>query len=100
MTILPNPVGDLTLAARATPSDQAMLQRTGTESVVLDLRSEQYFGLNEVGTRIFELLALDPELQTAFQVLLGEFDVAPEQLQQDLLELVSQLVHAGLVTLD
>ena len=100
MTILPNPAGDLTLAARATPTDQAMLQRTGTESILLDLRSEQYFGLNEVGTRIFELLALDPELQAAFAVLLAEFDVAPEQLQQDLLELVSKLAHAGLVTLD
>ena len=100
MTILPDPAADLTLAARATPTDQAMLQRTGCESVLLDLRSEQYFGLNEVGTRIFELLAIDPGLQAAFAVLLGEFDVAPEQLQQDLLELVSKLAHAGLVTLD
>ena len=79
---------------------QARLQRTGTESILLDLRSEQYFGLNEVGTRIFELLALDPSLQATFAALLVEFDVAPQQLQQDLLELIGKLAHAGLVTLD
>lgn len=100
MTILPAPFADLTLAARATPTEQAMLQRTGAESVLLDLRSEQYFGLNEVGTRIFELLSVDPSLQAAFAALLLEFDVAPQQLQQDLLELISKLAHAGLVTLD
>ena len=100
MTILPAPFTDLTLAARATPTEQAMLQRTGAESVLLDLRSEQYFGLNEVGTRIFELLSVDPSLQAAFATLLLEFDVAPQQLQQDLLELISKLAHAGLVTLD
>lgn len=100
MTNLPDPAADLTLASRATPTDQAMLQRTGTESIVLDLHSEQYFGLNEVGTRIFELLALDPSLQPTFAALLTEFDVAPEQLQQDLLDLVGKLAHAGLVTLD
>lgn len=100
MTILSQPPADLTLAARATPSDQAMLQRTGTEAIVLDLRSEQYFGLNEVGTRVFELLTLDPSLQATFAALLTEFDVAPPQLQHDLLDLIGKLAHAGLVTLD
>lgn len=91
---------NLTLQARAIPSDQVMLQRAGTESVLLDLASEHYFGLNEVGTRIWELLLLDPSLRNTLDILLAEFDVAPEKLEQDLLSLTNDLAHAGLVTLE
>ena len=90
----------LTLACRARPSSQARLQQTGDEAVLLDLASEHYFGLNAVGTRVWRLLEQDPDVQAAFATLLTEYDVAPEQLERDLLVLLEQLSQAGLVTVD
>ena len=68
------------------------------ETVILDLKSESYFGLDEVGTRIWQLLQENGDLQQTFNVMLNEFDVDAEQLQQDLNDLVGKLEDAGLVT--
>lgn len=76
------------------------MQVTGSESVLLDLRSERYFGLNAVGTRVWQLLGQDPSLEAAHQVLLQEYEVAADQLASDVLTLVRQLADAGLLTLD
>ncbi len=96
---MPTPISTPTLACRVQPSPQVLLQQTGSEAIVLDLASEHYFGLNEVGTRLWQLLALNPDLGAAHRTLLGEYDVPAERLEQDLIALVGQLTDAGLVTL-
>ena len=95
-----SPIPAPTLACRVQPSPQAMLQITGDEAILLDLRSEHYFGLDPVGTRLWQLLSVDPELGAAHGALLAEYDVTAERLEQDLLALVAQLADAGLVTVD
>jgi hypothetical protein len=76
------------------------IQATGDEAVLLDLASERYFGLNAVGARTWQLLSTDPSAEAAFNTLLGEYEVAPAQLEHDLLVLLKQLADDGLVTLD
>lgn len=87
----------ITLAHHAQPNDDVLFQEVGGEAVLLNLGSESYFGLNEVGTRIWELLSEDSLLQRAFDVLRDEYDATPEQLQSDLLTLVDEMAKAGLV---
>ncbi len=86
-----------TLQNHATPSADVLFQEVGGEAVLLSLASEQYFGLNPVGTRIWQLLGRDSSLQAAFDVLCGEWEIEPARLQDDLLSLVAQLADAGLV---
>lgn len=88
-----------TLAHRAQPSSEVLVQEVGGEAVLLDLASERYFGLDEVGTRIWQLLADDPALARVHATLCSEFQAEPARIQADLLELVSQLSAAGLVEL-
>ena len=90
----------LTLARNAHPSHNALCQVTGDEAVILDMASEQYFGLDRVGRRVWELLSVDSSLEATHQTLLAEFDVDAERMEHDLLALVGQLSDAGLVTLD
>lgn len=90
---------EITLACRVHPSPDALIQPTGSEAIVLDIASERYFGLNAVGTRLWALLASDPHLEQAHRRLLDEYDVAPEQLEDDLIAVVGQLADAGLVTI-
>jgi hypothetical protein len=67
------------------------------ESVLLNLESERYFGLDATGTRMWELVTTEPNIAAAFEKLLSEFDVEPEPLQSHLNELLSRLVENGLL---
>lgn len=87
----------VTLAQRAEPSSDVLFQQVAGESVLLDTASEQYFGLNAVGTRVWQLLASDQTLRAAHAELCREYETAPDELERDLLALVEKLAQAGLV---
>ena len=97
MTASPHRV---TLEDRAQCSGEVLVQEVGGEAVLLDLASERYFGLDPIGTRIWALLAPAPVLQQVHASLCAEFDADPAQIGDDLLQLVSELVAAGLLKLD
>ena len=67
------------------------------EAVLLNLASERYFGLDETGTRMWQLATSAPNLDAAYQELLAEYDVAPELLRDNLTKLVTELVDNGLL---
>lgn len=90
----------VTLANRVQRSDEVLMQEVGDEVVLLDLASERYFGLDPVGTRIWQLIADGAELSRVHTELCAEFEAEPEHIQEDLLELVRQLSAAGLVRID
>jgi hypothetical protein len=69
------------------------------ELVLLNYDSETYFGLDEVGTRIWEVLRDAPTIEAGITELLDEFDVASEQLRTDVERLLRQLIDGGLVEL-
>ncbi len=68
------------------------------ETVLLNLESGQYFGLNAVGTRIWQLLGELGRPRPVVDALLDEFDVPPATLESDVLGLLEQLIANGLVT--
>ncbi len=74
-------------------------QEVSGETVILDLNSEHYFGLDEVGTRIWQLIEEKGELQAVFDQMLAEYEVEEAQLLEDLGALVRQVADIGLVTL-
>jgi uncharacterized protein YjbK len=67
------------------------------ESVILSLDNETYYGLDDVGTRMWLQLTTQPTVQDAYNALLHEYEVEPDELQNDLARLVSELVAAGLL---
>jgi hypothetical protein len=77
-----------------------MFQDIGGEGVILDLATSSYFGLDEVGVRLWQLLQADPRLQVAYEVLLMEYEVEASQLEQDLVKLIGQFIDAGLATVE
>lgn len=97
MTASPAPV---TLAHRVTTSDEVLAQEVGDEVVLLDLAGERYFGLDPVGTRIWNLLPDSADLTGVLTQLCAEFNAPREQIETDLLALVAALREAGLVTVD
>ena len=80
-------------------SDQVLVQQVQEEMVLLDLASNQYFGLDPVGTRIWTLLAEGCDLAAVRATLLAEYDVTAAVLDPDLVALLEALADAGLVRL-
>lgn len=89
----------MTLASRVRVSPEVLLQEIGGEAVLLDTASEQYFGLDPIGTRIWRLLDSGANLRAAHAILLAEYDVPAEQLKHDMIALIGQLANAGLITI-
>lgn len=87
------------LSQRVTVADNVLVRELEGESIVLDLSNENYYGLDEIGTKMWQTLASMHTIQDAYNALLQEYDVEPEQLRQDLEDLVAQLVENGLLIL-
>jgi len=81
-------------------SPDVISQEVSGETVLLDLESENYFGLDEVGTRIWQLIKETNDLKAIYDTLLTEYDVKEERLQQDLDTLLSEISGLGLITLE
>ncbi len=87
------------LACEAKISPEVLFRELAGEAVLLDLKSQRYFGLDEVGTRIWQLL--DERRQTGglLEALLDEFDVEEARLRRDLRAFLHRLTDAGLIEL-
>ena len=83
---------------KITISKEALSQEVNGETVILDLKSESYFGLDEVGTRIWQLLQENGDLQQTFDVMLDEFDVDADTLASDMKNLIDDLIDKGLIS--
>ena len=81
-------------------SPDVVSQKVSEETVLLDLESENYFGLDEVGTRIWQLIKETNELQSIFDTLLEEYDISEARLQLDLTTLLTEIEGLGLVILE
>jgi hypothetical protein len=82
---------------RVTVPDDVLISRLQEESVILNLDSERYYGLDDVGTRFLSVLTTSDSIETAYDRLRHEYDVEPEVLRNDLLTLVENLIDQGLL---
>ena len=76
---------------------QVLVRHLDGESVLLNLETEKYFGLDATGTRMWELVTHSPSVEAAYAKLSEEFEVEPEELRQHLAELLGQLIENGLL---
>lgn len=78
------------------PND-VLVQELGGEAVLLHVTRGHYFGLNDVGRAAWKVLVTGVPVWKAYEHLLREFEVSPEQLAADLKSLVTDLVSQGLL---
>jgi hypothetical protein len=90
-------------------ADERRCPRQGTQVVaktvddavvLLDLTTEMYYSLNEVGSRIWALADGRRSVATIVDTLAGEFDAERGQIREDAEDLLSQLAAEGLITWD
>jgi hypothetical protein len=67
------------------------------EAVILSLSSGVYYGLNEVGASIWNLIQQPKIIKEIHEILLQEYDVEASQCEQDILTLLTELSEVGLI---
>ena len=82
---------------KITFSESVFSQEIDGEVVLLDMNSENYYGLDSVGSDIWKLLREGKTLQETNDLLLEDYDVSQEQLRQDLEAFVDRLMDIGLI---
>lgn len=81
------------------PADDVLVRELDGEAVILHLGDESYYGLNESGTRIWQLLTTSPSIETAQKTLLEEFDVDEKTLSNDISKLIESLLERKMATI-
>ena len=77
--------------------EEVLSREVNGETVILDLNSECYFGLDEVGTRIWQLSKIHKNVQAVYALILEEFEVDEVTLAKDMKVLIDELLDKGLI---
>jgi len=77
-------------------SEDAVFRELDGQSVLLNLATGMYFGLDAVGTHVWQLAAENGSLRWIGQRLAEEYDADPAAIERDLLALADTLVAKGL----
>ena len=94
-------VQDMTLEKVAiTLPPRVLFQTVDGGVVLLDIESGEYYGLNEVGTRIWTLLHVESSLIEILSALRIEYCVPEERLRSDIQQFLHHLQARGLIQID
>jgi hypothetical protein len=87
-------VGDL---MEISLSPHVTLQPMDDGAMLVDRAGEPYFQLDDLGARLWQLLAENGELERAETQLLAEFDIEEDVLRREVRELLEEMAQADLV---
>ena len=90
----------LSLSSRVRISETTLVQELGGEAVLLELSRGVYYGLDAIGTRIWNLLADGRTVDETVAALVEEYDVASPAAAADVLSLVRELEERRLLEID
>lgn len=97
---MPSQFSSISFSDRVRVPDGVLISNLQEESVILNLDSERYFGLDNVGTRMLSALTNSDSIEAAYESLAQEYDIDPQVLREDLIGLVENLLQQGLVTIE
>ena len=90
-------MADISLDSSLKVSSDVVFRELDGEGVILNLASGIYFGLDETGMRMWQLIDEHGRLDAVLARLCDEYDATPEIIERDLLRLASELSDNGLL---
>ncbi|AFY46590.1 Coenzyme PQQ synthesis protein D (PqqD) [Nostoc sp. PCC 7524] len=83
--------------SRIVASKEQVYSELQGEAVILDTKSGVYYGLNQVGASIWNIIQSPKSLKEIHEALLAEYDVEPDVCERDLMVLIEDLAAKGLI---
>jgi hypothetical protein len=93
----PSDKRDIFMASIVVATKDQVSSDLGGETVLLSMQSAMYYGLDEVGTRIWELLGQPIRASDICDAIEREYDVERERCEADVLGLLRELAAKGLI---
>lgn len=90
-------MAEISLASTVVVSPRQVSTELGNEVVVLGAEAGQYFGLNEVGARVWALVQKPSQVRAVCEAIVAEYEVTPAQCERDVLALLEDLKAKGLI---
>ncbi len=87
----------MNLSSKVTIPAQVMARPVGDETIILDLVSGTYYGLDLVGARIWQLMGEDKSLLQICDAMQNEYEVSRQDIERDVMKLVETLHTQGLI---
>lgn len=85
---------------RIRTAPDVLFQELDGEAVLLNLGNEQYYGLDEMGVYLWQLLHTHGDVEQVVAELHTHYAVDRAILRKDVLALLTELQQAGLVLID
>ena len=84
-------------AATVAIAPDVLASELGAEFVMLSLKDGIYYGLDEVGGRVWKLAQTQVTVREICQAITEEYDVEHERCRRDVLNLLADLLTRGLI---
>ena len=86
-------------SVRAVVPSNVLIRILEQDSVLLNLETERYFGLDAVGTRMWQVMTTSRTVEAALAQLAEEYDAPLGTLRIDLTNLLQHLLENGLIAM-
>ncbi|HTR21475.1 MAG TPA: lasso peptide biosynthesis PqqD family chaperone [Gemmatimonadales bacterium] len=93
----PTSPGDITTRSVVVAAKDQVSSDLAGEAILLSLRTARYYGLDQVGQRIWELVQQPTLVADVRDAIASEYEVDLERCERDVLDLLRQLLAEGLV---
>jgi hypothetical protein len=78
-------------------ANDVLFQTIADEAVLLNINDNHYYGLDDVATRMWQLLVEHGEAEAVIRQMLDEYEVDEATLRQDFVTLVAEMERRGLI---
>ncbi len=89
--------GPLSLDSVVVATPEQVSCALGDEAAILNMKNSVYYGMNPVGTRVWNMLGEPRSVEQLRDALLNEYEVEPARCEQDLLQLLEKMRTEGLI---
>ncbi|NWF76347.1 MAG: PqqD family protein [Nitrospirae bacterium] len=85
-----------------TKDSSVVFRKVAEEFILVPIKKradevDSIYTMNEVGSRIWELVDGEKSLSEIIDIILNEFEVSPEVAEKDIIEFINQLEHIGAI---
>lgn len=92
-----NRSNNIHLNSKVVLSTQQVSAELANEEVILNLKNNVYYGLNEVGAEIWKYIKQSKSVSEIIDHILDQYEVERQQCEQDILAILNDLWEAELI---
>lgn len=89
----------ITLSSVVQRNTDMLFSKMDEEVVMLSIQNSEYYGLNEIGSHIWEMIEKPVQVETLMLQLIEEYEVERRQAESDILALLNDLYNKKIVHL-